>query len=107
MTDRGQDGGDADDADHSFWCRFTSLWIFAVSHDHFPDQRFAEQNDETANGDAEEGETCDAERPAANICENDWVGHETKVEDAVDDANVHIPKQTAKVIHQHLTLTFE
>jgi len=63
-----------------------------VSHDHLSDDRFETEDDEAPNGNAHEREASNTVGPAANSFEDDWVGDEAEIENAVNDADVQIPK---------------
>ena len=67
-----------------------------MSHDHFAYDRLKAKADETTDSYAEERETSDTVGPSTDFFEDDRVGDEAEVEDAVDNSNVHIPEQTRR-----------
>ena len=92
LADGHEDGGDANNADHGFGGNAACFWIYLVRIDHAPDEGFADNDEEAADGEAGEGETAKTEGPAADAGEDDGVGDEAEVEDAVDDGDVEVPE---------------
>ena len=87
-----EDCGDADDADHGFWGRAAGGGVGLMGVDHTADEGFGADDKEAADGEAGEGEPGEAEGPVAGAGEDDGVGDEAEVEDAVDDGNVDVPE---------------
>lgn len=81
----------AHDADHGLGGRFARLRVGRVGVDQAAEEGFAGDDEEGADADAGEGEAGDAGGPAAELGEDDGVGDEAEVEDAVDDGDVDVP----------------
>ncbi len=92
LAQRDEDGADADNADHGFRGWPTGGRVGLVSVDHAADEGFGADDEEAADGEAGEGEAGEAEGPVAGAGEDDGVGDEAEVEDAVDDGDVDVPE---------------
>lgn len=92
LADGRQHGGDAHDADHGLRGRFSRGGVGLVRVDHAAEEGFGADDEEGADADADEGEAGDAGGPAAALGEDDGVGDEAEVEDAVDDGDIDVPE---------------
>lgn len=63
--------------------------------DKFPQNGFAKDTEQIAEADSQKGETSYTGGPAAFLSEDDGVGDEAEVEDAVDDTDVGVPEDAA------------
>lgn len=92
LADGHGDAGDADGEDHGFGWGLARFRVGFVAVDDAADERLAADDDERADADAAEGEAADAGGPAAALGEDDGVGDEAEVEDAIDDGDVDVPE---------------
>lgn len=95
--------GDADardtyDAHHGFGRGF-AVFVFGVRVDHLPDQTGGADYYHAPDADAGKREPADADGPAAQVGEDDGVGDEAEVEDAVDytDLLPHLAMNTYRM----------
>lgn len=87
LADRCQNGADGHDRRRSFGSGAAGLGILGVAVYDAAPERFGEDGDHRADAYADEGEAGDSRAPAAFLGEDDGVGYEGEVQDAVDDGD--------------------
>jgi len=92
LADRDSHGGYANDTYHAFWWRFACCGIDFVAVDHASDQRFCADGYHAADADSDVGKAGESIAPAAEFGEDDGVGDEAEVHDAVYEGDVDVPE---------------
>ena len=91
---RRQHCGEADDGDTCFWRPLPGLRVDLVQVVDVQVEGVEGDGEDCTNADAAEGETADAGAPPADFGEDDRVGNEAEVEDAVYHSDINGPENT-------------
>ena len=80
------------DRDHCLGSHLAGVRLDAMRLDESAKNRLSKNGEQVAGPDAQECETSDTGRPSAFLAEDDGICNEAEIQNAVNDADVNVPK---------------